>query len=67
MCAELPAKPDVLPLVAFVAENGALVYSKADVDARDVLIAEYIVEVRGSWFSCHSQLGWNRDYFAAQE
>ena len=66
VCEELPAKPDVSPLVAFRAENGALVYSKADVDARDVKIAGYIVSLRGSWFSCSSQLAWNRDYFADQ-
>lgn len=66
VCEELPAKPDISPLVAFAAENGALVYYKADVDARDAKIAPYIVELRGAWFSCSSQLGWNRDYYAAQ-
>lgn len=67
VCEALPAKPDVSPLVAFTAQNGALVYFKADVDARDAKIAPYIVELRGAWFSCSSQLGWNRDYQAAQK
>jgi len=66
VCEKLPVKPDVLPLVAFTAQNGALVYYKADVDARDAKIAAYIVAIRGAWFSCKSNLGWNRDYFAGQ-
>jgi hypothetical protein len=66
ICDELPAKPDVLPLQAFAAENGAQVYFKADVDARDQKIAGYIVQVRGSYFSCYSNLGWVKDYYGAQ-
>jgi hypothetical protein len=56
--------PDLTPLTAFQASNGAMVYLKADVDARDAKIAPYIVELRGAWFSCSSQLEWNRDYWA---
>ena len=65
VCAALPAAPDISPLVAFTASNGALVYSKADVDVRDAGIARYIVAVRGAWFSCSSSLEWVRDYYAA--
>lgn len=66
VCAELPSPPAVEPLEAFQASNGALVYPKADVDARDSEIARWVVELRGAWFSCSSQLGWVRDYYDAQ-
>jgi len=62
VCDPLPAAPELAPLVAYTASNGAKVYMKADVDARDALIAEYVVNVRGAWFSCSSQLEWVRDY-----
>lgn len=61
-CDKLPAAPDVEPLRAFQASNGAMVYYKADVDARDAKIAPYIVAIRGAWFSCSNQLGRARDY-----
>lgn len=67
VCEALPAKPDLAPLVAYTASNGALVYSKADVDARDAQIAKYVVLVRRAWFSCSSQLAWVRDYEAGAE
>ncbi len=63
-CENEPGKPEIKALVAFQAFNGALVYQKADVDARDAKIAEWIVKYRGAWFSCSSQLKWNRDYKA---
>jgi len=44
-----------------------MVYLKADVDARDAKIAPYIVELRGAWFSCSSQIEWNRDYWAESD
>lgn len=65
VCAALPAAPDISPLEAVTASNGALVYMKADVDARDTGIARYIVAVRGAWFDCSSNLEWVRDYYAA--
>lgn len=67
VCAELPAAPSVEPLEAFRASNGAMVYRKADVDARDAQIAHWIVSLRGAWFSCSSQMEWVRDYYAAQD
>lgn len=66
VCKGEPSKPDISPLQAFQAENGALVYSKADVDARDAKIAVWIVSYRGSWFSCSSNLEWNKNYWAGQ-
>lgn len=62
-CEKEPAKPDLDALVAFPASNGALVYLKADVDARDAKIAKTFVQYRGAWFSCYSQLEWNADYW----
>ena len=64
MCDALPAKPNLDPLTAFKLTDGTEVYLKSDVDARDAKIAPYIIEVRGAWFSCSNQLGWNRDYWA---
>ncbi len=66
VCAELPSPPAVEPLEAFQGSNGALVYPKADVDARDAHIARWIVSLRDAWFSCSSQLGWVRDYYDEQ-
>lgn len=64
VCAVLPAKPEISPLKAFEASNGAMVYLKADVDARDAKIGDYVVNLRGAWFSCSNQVAWNRDYWA---
>lgn len=63
VCQEEPVAPDLEPLVATTAANGAQVYSKSDVDARDAEIADYIVNYRGAWFSCSSNLEWNRNYW----
>ena len=63
VCDPLPVAPNVTPLTAFQASNGAWVYYKADVDARDAQIAPYVVQIRQSWFSCSNQLAWNRDYW----
>jgi len=66
VCKEAPDKPILSPLQPIVASNGATVYPKADVDARDAQIAEYIVNYRGAWFDCKSQLAWVNDYFDGQ-
>lgn len=63
VCKEAPAKPILSPIQPIEASNGALVYSKPEVDRRDAQIAEYIVNYRGAWFDCKSQLGWVQDYF----
>lgn len=62
-CAPMPENPDIKPLQAFEAANGALAYYKADVDQRDANIAEFIISYRGAWFSCSSQLKWHSDYW----
>lgn len=63
VCAELPAPPKLTPLdwskVQTVAEAKALVF------AREGETADYIVAVRGAWFSCSSTVAWHRDYNAA--
>ena len=67
VCASEPEVPDVEALQAYVAQNGAEVYLKSDVDARDAKIATYIVQWRGAWFSCQNQLHTVRDYEAGLE
>lgn len=66
-CAPEPQVPDVKPLQVYVASNGAEVYLKSEVDARDAGIATYIVNWRGAWFSCSSQLQRVKDYEAGLE
>lgn len=62
-CASLPVAPKLTPLdwakVQTVEQAKALVF------AREGEIAEYIVQLRGAWFSCSSVVGWHRDYNAA--
>ena len=67
VCEGLPDVPDVKPLQAFALPSGVQVYYKADVDARDAQIAPYVIAVRGAWFSCSSQLEWNRDYWTTPD
>lgn len=63
VCAELPAPPKLTALdwdkVQTVAEAKALVF------AREGETADYIVALRGAWFSCKSTVAWHRDYNAA--
>lgn len=63
VCEPMPDNPDIKPLQAFQSGNGALVYSKSDVDQRDAKIAQFIVSYRGAWFSCSSQIQWHKDYW----
>lgn len=63
VCAPLPEAPDLSPLQAFQTADGVMVYHKAEVDARDVPIALYVVDLRGAYFSCSNQVGWHRDYW----
>jgi hypothetical protein len=62
-CAALPAVPKLTPLdwskVQTVEEAKALVF------AREGETGEYIVQLRGAWFSCSSTVEWHRDYNAA--
>lgn len=63
VCAALPATPKLTPLdwakVRTIDEAKALVF------AREGETAEYIVAVKGAWFSCSSTVAWHRDYNAA--
>lgn len=67
ICDTLPDVPDISPLTPITASNGTRVYLKAEVDARDSLIARWIVDVRGAWFSCSNQIAKVRDYYEAAE
>ena len=67
VCETLPAAPDLAPLEAYTASNGAKVYLKPDVDNRDAAIASYIIALRGAWFSCSNQLRGVAEYYKAQE
>lgn len=62
VCAELPAPPKLTPLdwakVQTVEQAKALVF------AREGETADYIVAMRGAWFSCSSTVAWHRDYNA---
>lgn len=61
-CAEIPADPKLTPLdwakVQSVEEAKALVFR------REGEVADYIVALRGAWFSCRSTVQWHADYNA---
>lgn len=63
VCVEEPVKPDLKPLTVIKTADGTLVYLKTEVDQRDLYIANYIVEYRGAYYNCKSQLQWNKDYY----
>lgn len=63
ICDALPERPDLPALQPFVTDKGVRVYSKAEVDARDANIAQYIIDVRGAWFSCSQGLKWLDRYY----
>lgn len=62
-CAALPAAPKLTALdwanVQTVEEAKALVFE------REGQVADYIVRLRGAWFSCSSTLAWHSSYNAA--
>ncbi len=58
-CAPAPDMPNVTPLAPV-----AGTYAKPEVDARDSLIARYIMALRAAHFDCSNQLGKVRDYYA---
>jgi hypothetical protein len=66
-CQPLPERPDLAPLQVITLDDGRRVYMKADVDARDVPIARYILDIRGSWFDCSNNLAQVRDYVEGVE
>lgn len=67
VCAKLPAKPNLNGLTVITASNGAQVYMKPETDARDAVIARYIVAIRSAHFSCQNALQEVAEYYAEQE
>lgn len=63
ICDALPERPDLPALQPFVTDKGVKVYKKAQVDARDAIIAQYIIDVRGAWFLCSQRLRWLERYY----
>ena len=63
VCDPLPATPKLTPLdwSKMVTVNEARVL----VQKREGETADYIVALRGAWFSCSSDVEWHRDYNAA--
>ena len=63
VCDALPATPKLTPLdwskMVTVDQARVLVLK------REGETADYIVALRGAWFSCSSDVDWNRDYNAA--
>ena len=66
-CAPMPETPALDPLSAYPAEDNGLIYRKGDVDARDSVIARYIIALRGAHFDCANALQKVADYYAEQE
>ena len=66
VCEPMPEPPEIEPLKPYNTGD-VKVYLKGDVDLRDSKIARWIVDVRGAWFSCATQLQAVRDYYAAQD
>lgn len=60
VCATLPASPKLTPLdwsgVRSIEQAKALVF------VREGETADYIVALRGAWFSCASTVDWHRKY-----
>ena len=54
-CQAAPERPTLDPLAT---------YSKPEVDARDSVIARYIIDLRAAHFSCWSNLERIKDYYA---
>ena len=61
-CADAPENPAVEPLEAFALPSGILAYPKAETDARDSLIARYVVALRAAHASCAGRLEQVRIY-----
>lgn len=57
-CQQAPERPDLAPLTT---------YAKPEVDARDLVIARYIIDLRAAYFDCQNQLGKVRDYYRSAE
>jgi hypothetical protein len=58
VCADEPERPSLPGLTPL-----GTTYDKAQVDARDRIVAEYLLALRASGFSCRNQLAKVRIYF----
>lgn len=63
VCDPLPATPMLTPLDW--SEMVTVDEARVLVQQREGETADYIVALRGAWFSCSSDVDWNRDYNAA--
>jgi hypothetical protein len=66
-CADEPQRPSLDPLTAYPAEDNGLIYRKGDVDARDSVIARYLVALRAAHFSCANNLAKVKQYHTEAE
>lgn len=64
VCAAMPQNPKLTPLdwgkVKTVDEAKSLVFK------REGEVADYIVLLRGAWYSCSSTVAWHNDFFSVQ-
>ena len=61
-CATEPERPSLDPITAYPAEDNGLIYRKGDVDARDSVIARYLLALRAAHFSCANNLAKVKQY-----
>lgn len=66
-CAPMPESPALDPLAAYREADNSLIYRKGDVDARDSVIARYIVAMRAAHLDCENALERLRDYYDGVE
>ena len=66
-CTKAPERPDLAPLTAYPAEDNGPIYRKGDVDARDLAIARYVIDLRAAYFDCNNNLAKVRDYYRSSE
>lgn len=66
-CQQAPERPDLAPLSAYPAEDNGQIYRKGDVDARDLVIARYIIALRSAYFDCSNNLAKVKQYYAETE
>lgn len=58
ICADEPERPELAPLVT---------YAKPEVDARDSIIARYLLALRAAHFDCRNNLAKVKDYYREAE
>lgn len=58
---------DIRAIEAFFVGDGIMAYPKGDVDARDAVLAAWIIAIRDAHFSCYDDISWLRNYYQAQD